>query len=333
VLEYVVLPQLPGASRSFRVLDKVDWPLVTLVVAFEAGAICSYAMLTRSALRARLGFSRILRINLSALAVSHVLPGGTAPATALSYRLMVGSGLAGGDATFALGVQGLGSAVCLNLLLWLALLSSIPIHVPRNPLYLVVAGVGAGFLALVAVVVLSLTRFSGKVTSALEAVARLLRLSKRWDIKHETRRLSENVALLFSDRRMLARVLFWGSCYSLLDAASLWSSMLALGKLINPVDVFVAYGAAYVLAFLPITPSGLGIVEGVLIPSLVGFGASGAIATLAVLGYRLFNFWLPIPVGVGCYLSLRLGGRTPWTAAKTAEQESRFAGSPRTTCT
>jgi hypothetical protein len=44
----------------------------------------------------------------------------------------------------------------------------------------------------------------------------------------------------------------------------------------------------------------------VLIPTLHGFGVDKGVATVAVLAYRLINFWLPIPVGGGCYLSLRL---------------------------
>jgi hypothetical protein len=46
----------------------------------------------------------------------------------------------------------------------------------------------------------------------------------------------------------------------------------------------------------------------VLVPSLVGFGATRGAAIVAVIGYRLVNFWLPIPVGAGAYLSLRVTG-------------------------
>jgi hypothetical protein len=69
----------------------------------------------------------------------------------------------------------------------------------------------------------------------------------------------------------------------------------------------VAYGLANILAVIPITPSGLGVVEGVLIPTLVGFHVTKTIAILGVLSYRLVNFWLPIPAGGACYLSLRFG--------------------------
>src|SRR5579875_1671842 len=40
---------------------------------------------------------------------------------------------------------------------------------------------------------------------------------------------------------------------------------------------------------------------------LRGFGVPSAIALLAVLAWRLYNFWLPIPVGAASYVSLRVG--------------------------
>jgi hypothetical protein len=89
----------------------------------------------------------------------------------------------------------------------------------------------------------------------------------------------------------------------------------------------VAYGLAYVLAAIPVTPGGLGVVEGVLVPSLVGFGATPGAAIVAVLGYRLVNFWLPIPVGAGAYLSLRVGGDR--LAAKRREELRRAVAEAR----
>jgi hypothetical protein len=74
-----------------------------------------------------------------------------------------------------------------------------------------------------------------------------------------------------------------------------------------------------VLAAIPLTPGGLGVVEATLTLTLVGFNTTRAIATLGVVGYRLVNFWLPIPVGGLAYLSLQVdsglaahGGRIGW---------------------
>ena len=64
---------------------------------------------------------------------------------------------------------------------------------------------------------------------------------------------------------------------------------------------------AGVMAAIPITPGGLGVVEAVLTPTLVGFGVPARTATIGVLAWRFVQFWLPIPLGGVAYLSLRFG--------------------------
>jgi len=76
---------------------------------------------------------------------------------------------------------------------------------------------------------------------------------------------------------------------------------------VSPIDLLVAYGLANILAVIPITPGGLGVVEFISISTLTGFGVAGGAATAGVLCWRLVNFWLPIPFGGIAYLSLRLG--------------------------
>ncbi|WP_160320840.1 lysylphosphatidylglycerol synthase transmembrane domain-containing protein [Arthrobacter alpinus] len=71
--------------------------------------------------------------------------------------------------------------------------------------------------------------------------------------------------------------------------------------------LLTVYALGNILATLPLTPGGLGIVEGVMAPALVGFGIPAEIAVLGVIGWRLYQFWLPLPLGALAYLSLRLG--------------------------
>jgi hypothetical protein len=111
---------------------------------------------------------------------------------------------------------------------------------------------------------------------------------------------------LASDRQLLKNAVLWAAANWLFDAASLWAFLAAYGHITRPIDLFVAYGVANVLAAVPLTPGGLGIVEAVAATSLIGFGVPAAIAWLGVISWRLFNFWLPIPVGAGAYLSLRV---------------------------
>ena len=64
---------------------------------------------------------RVFRIQMSTKALSSIVPGGSAAGSALGYRLLTLSGVSGPDAGFALATAGLGSAVVLNLIFWIAL--------------------------------------------------------------------------------------------------------------------------------------------------------------------------------------------------------------------
>jgi uncharacterized membrane protein YbhN (UPF0104 family) len=85
------------------------------------------------------------------------------------------------------------------------------------------------------------------------------------------------------------------------------------GHRLNPVTVFVAYGIANLLGTLPISPAGLGVIDSSR-PWWVS-GATRAVAVLAVVSWRLFEFWVPIPVGGLSYLSLRV---EPWRRSRSA---------------
>ena len=104
----------------------------------------------------------------------------------------------------------------------------------------------------------------------------------------------------------MAWALLWASLNWLLDAASLWCFVAAFGHLANPVELFAAYGIANVAGALPVSPGGLGVVDSIAPLLLVGFGVTRSVATLGVLGWRLVNFWLPIPTGAAAFVSLRI---------------------------
>src|SRR5207248_2954912 len=110
----------------------------------------------------------------------------------------------------------------------------------------------------------------------------------------------------------------WAAANWLLDAGSLWVFLYAFGFRAGPAELLVAYGLANVLAAIPVTPGGLGIIEGVLVPTLVGFGASRGIAILGVVAWRLVTFWLPTPIGTGCYVPLRAGAHASRRARREA---------------
>ena len=305
--EYILLPELASARREFHQLSHLNFLWLILGTLLEVAALLAYAQLTRTVLSPDApSLFRTFRINMWALAVSHTLPGGTVPGTAASYRLLTESNVTGSTAAFGLAAQGIGSAVVLNIIFWLSLLISIPLK-GYNPLYGFAAILGVLLLGAFAGVVLFLTRGERRAALFVMKVAERLPFVRAEAVTSLVQKVADRMKILFTSSELLTRAGLWAAANWLLDAASLWVFLLAFGSVVSPIDVLVAYGLANILAVIPLTPSGLGVIELTIVAVLKGFGVPGAVAAAGVLSWRLVNFWLPIPFGGASYLSLRFG--------------------------
>jgi uncharacterized protein (TIRG00374 family) len=85
------------------------------------------------------------------------------------------------------------------------------------------------------------------------------------------------------------------------DYATLLAALAAIGSDARPGLVLLAFCAAQILTQIPITPGGLGFVEAGLTAMLTLAGVSAGAAVLATFAYRLFSYWLPLPVGLVAY--------------------------------
>ena len=335
VIIHFLVPQIAGVHRALYRLGQVRVSWLLLAVALQLASILAYTLLTRAVLLHSRPprFDVLLRTQLSTLAVNHVVPGGAAAGGALGYRLLTEAGLPGTDTTFALATQSAGSAVVLNLLLWIGLVLSIPLH-GYNPLYGTAGLLGVLLITAFAAVVVLLMRGEERAVRLLRAAAARLPVLDPDRVVAVTRRLADRLRTLAADRALVGRAIGWATTNWLLDAASLWVFVGAFGHWVRFDDLIVAYGLANVLAVLPITPSGLGVVEFVLTSTLVGFGTPRDIALLGVIGYRVLNFWLPIPIGGLAYLSLRAerGARERGSEQlrQLAQQSLEEAEDPRT---
>jgi uncharacterized protein (TIRG00374 family) len=307
ILEYFVVPQIGGTHKAIHVLAGAN-PFLPLVgLGLEALSLLAYFELTRSLIPKSEdpGLATVSRIQLSTLALSHCVPGGNAAASTLSYRLLTRAGVGGTDTAFALASQGLGSAVVLNVIFWLALVASLPIYGFRVA-YLFVAILGLMLMAFIAGLVILMTKGDERAMKFVNAIGTKLRFIKPGTLAKFFGQLVARFKQLSTDRRQLAKAVFFASANWLFDAASLFVFLGAFGRWVDPVALLVAYGVANIAAAIPFTPGGLGVLELTLIGILVGFGPPRAIVILGVVAWRLVNFWLPIPVGGISYLSLRV---------------------------
>ena len=309
-IEYFVVPRLVGATKNLDLLTDLNIGWLVSAIALEAASLVCWTLLTRVLLDGSgPTFSQQMRITLATTAVSHVVPVSGAGTAGLGYYLLTRYGVDGPRAGFVLIAEAVGSAITLITLLWLSLLASIPVAGLR-PIYAFVVVVG--LLAILAVAALGYAFTRGEEL-AIRLVRRLGQRIPRLGadrLERLVRTTSDSLIHLARDRRMLGRATFWAAGNWLLDAASLWFFVAAFGDWMNPVELFIAYGIANVLAAVPITPAGLGVIEVSPVALLVGFGLTSVVATLAVLSWRVLNFWLPIPVGAVAYLSLSVSRRS-----------------------
>jgi len=307
VIEYLVVPELVGASKNLYLLGRVSAWWVALGAVLEGVSLFCYAVLTKVLLPPgpKPGLWTLFRIDLSAAAVAHVIPAGTLGTAALGFKLFTGEGISGNDATVMMAAKGIGSTVVLNVLLWLSLVISIPLAGFR-PIYATVAIIGTIVLAGVAALVIGIARGANFASRVLRMAGDKIPFLSGEKIEKAVLNAAASFFLLAKDRRVMIWALVWASLNWLLDAASLWCFVAAFGHLTNPIELFAAYGIANVAGALPITPGGLGVVDSIAPALLVGFGVPGAEATLGVLGWRVVNFWLPIPTGALAFVSLKV---------------------------
>ncbi|GEM_PF-1624703 len=120
-------------------------------------------------------------------------------------------------------------------------------------------------------------------------------------------------AIALQSQQMLRGRQAWGTVaysfgYWILDTAVLYAMLWGLNQSPHIGAVLLASTVGRLLATIPITPGGIGIVEVAETGILAALGVNATIAALAVIGYRVISFWIVNLVGlVAIYLLHRSG--------------------------
>lgn len=119
---------------------------------------------------------------------------------------------------------------------------------------------------------------------------------------------------------VLGGVLWWA-----FDIATLWAAFHAFSVETPQIAVIVvAYFVGMLGNMLPL-PGGIGGVDGGMIGAFAAFGVDFGLATVSVLTYRAFAFWLPTLPGAVAYLQLR---RTVASWSKEHRRQTGQASKP-----
>jgi uncharacterized protein (TIRG00374 family) len=314
---YLVAPSLIDTLSSWRDIDEVAPGWLLAMAALQAASLWCLWALQRLAVHTRDWYA-VATSQLAGNAIAKVAPGGGAIGAALQYRMLVQVGIEPSRV-----VSGLTAT---NLLVFTVLLALPVLAIPAIASGSVNSGlvhatvVGAGvFTALFALGVLLLAldgplawlgrnaqRLRNSMRSARNPVHGLpARLVRERDLLLATLGARWKEALAASVGR-------WA-----FDYGSLLVALAALDSTPRPALVLLAFCTAQLLTLVPVTPGGLGFVEAGLTATLTLAGVPPGKAVLATFAYRLFTYWLPLPLGLlGVALHRRrYGGASAVTAA------------------
>jgi hypothetical protein len=128
----------------------------------------------------------------------------------------------------------------------------------------------------------------------------------RGDVAAQVDRIMRRFTSVHLGWRQVITVVVWGTMNWLFDCTCFAMMFYAVDSTIPWKGLLLAYGAGQLAAALPITPGGLGAVEGSITIALVAFGGAKVTTVDAVLMYRLISFWLVLLIGWALWGELAL---------------------------
>jgi uncharacterized protein (TIRG00374 family) len=304
-----LLPRVGGLAHAAADLRHARLAFVVAAVLAQAVSLGCYAQLYRrvlASLGAQLPFLLAARVTLASFLVSHLTPFGSAAGTVLNVSTLQAQGIAAPTTSEGIGLTSLVSSAALIALFGAGFVATAGRHLSQG--YVTIAGVA---LALVVCVVLLAFLVGAHPAIAERAARRVARLARRFrsgidpeQVARSSGQLVARARSALTGRAFLASFAFAAGDL-LFDLLSLDLMFLAVGYQPGFGPLAVAYAAANIASVIPLTPGGLGVIEVTLVAITVGFGAPRPTAVLAVLGYRLVNYWLPLLPGALAYLQLR----------------------------
>jgi putative heme transporter len=286
--------ELHGATSR---LAHLSWWWAVGALGAEVASLACYALLQRVVLSAagvRVGVGALFALTLANNSIALSVPGEPVFSSAFRYRQYRRRGASGAGAGWTILTLIVAQAIGMSLIILIGLGASLA-GGGQGP------KVGVAIVALVVVVgagVVFLRR--GLLVGVVGAVVRAARRvtgHPRGDLQRRVEQVLEDVRVIQmrGPGRVATVALALGAWVA--DCACLIAALRAVHAQIPWHGVLLAFGAAQIVAVVPISPGGLGLVEGSLAVVLVAYGMGRVPALSGVLLYRIISFWLAVGVG------------------------------------
>jgi putative heme transporter len=313
--------ELAGLSAIFRHLR---WWWIPPAVAAEMASLWCFAGLQRELLGSGglvAPWRPLLKVTFAAQAITNSIPGGNAASAVYGFRWYRRFGADSTLATWSLVGMTVASVVSLSLIAT----AGLALATEEGASFDLIPVIVGALLLTVAIGALFVYErpLSFIVAWAIRISRSLIGRPGGDEIAH-IQRIVGWVTTVRLGRRQISKIVAWGSANWLLDCSCFAMMFLAVDSAIPWKGLLLAYGAGQLAANLPITPGGLGAVEGSITIALVAFGGARLTTVDAVLMYRLVSFWFVLVVGWGLWAVLALEVRRGrWTrSALTAPAEA-----------
>lgn len=286
--------ELSGASALLGAL-RVHW--LVAGVASEVASLLAFAGLERRLLRAGgtvVGLPTLTAVTFAAGAIASSLPAGPAVSSVFSYRQYRRRGAEEAVAVWVLVATFVVTSLALSLLAAAGLVMAERQGAAEDLVGVTVAVLGVAVA--VSAILWQKDAVMGAVVRVVRAASRVLG-RPRGEAGDVVTRALERLKAVRLGHADLGVVLGLSLANWLGDCGCLVCSYAAVGAPVPWRGLLLTYGAAQLAANLPLTPGGLGVVEGSLTIGLVAFGGARASTVAAVLLYRIVSFWGFLPVG------------------------------------
>lgn len=314
---YLVVPSLLTMFSAWPQLAQVDVPWFFVLAGLQLGRLVSLWWLTKLALAPasddvpRLGWGTTATAQLAGSAAAKILPGGGAAGGVVQAKVLIDDGQP--PQAVASGLTAIG--LLNNAVLFLLPVLTIPALIIGPPpaeqlqLGLVVSVVLAAVIVTIGVSALTWPSVLSVTGRGIGWLAHLVRRAVTpAGVAQGLLAQRERIADAFHGRWW--RSVFAMAASRMFDYASLVAALVAFGAHARPAEVLLAFVVAQAFAIVPITPGGVGVVEVGLTGMLVLIGVPTDTAVVATLLYRLFSFWLPIPIGAFAWAGWRFSRRS-----------------------
>ncbi|HPR10467.1 MAG TPA: lysylphosphatidylglycerol synthase transmembrane domain-containing protein [Candidatus Saccharibacteria bacterium] len=320
VLIYFSWPQI---TEGLKEIGGAKWSIIALMIPLQVFNFFAVGMIYYSYFTSH-RHSRVTKKNMFKVAlelnfVNHVFPsGGVAGFTYLGYR-MKHYGVAVSRTTLAQSLRFALTFISFLILLFFGLFmlsfgdrsSGVTLYIGLSIAFLTLFG------TMLAVFIISdegrIKAFTAFLPRLVNAVLKPFKKKRGNAIDLEKIEklfgdLHTDYEELMKDRKKLKKPFMWALLVNISEVLTIYLAYLALGQVVNPGAVILAYSVASFAGLVSILPGGIGVYEALMTTTLAASGVPKALALSATLIYRIFTMIIFVPTGFILYqLALRKG--------------------------